>query len=209
MKSTIFYIIYLFALWLIYRLSGIVVSQELDEFVVKPVIWLLPIFFILKKEKKNLESLGFTKKNLIPGIYLSVILGLLFAVEALVVSYFKKGTIAFSANLGDQPLAGFFVVSLATAVSEETVFRGFLFQRFWNFFKNEILSNLLTSILWVFIHVPASFALLGYSFTDSVSFWFLAFIYSIGACFIFSRTKNIYSAILLYVLWEAPLILFR
>ena len=81
-KYSLYYVLYLVLVWSAYRISGISLPQEIDEFLVKPIIWLLPIGFILSKEGKGVETLGLTKKNLLPGIYLALFLGLIFAVEA-------------------------------------------------------------------------------------------------------------------------------
>ncbi len=176
---------------------------------VKPVVWLLPIFWLVRKEKNWVKSLGITRENLFSGIYFAAFLGLIFAVEAFIVAYIKRGNFDFVGSVGKTPILYSLFISLGTAVSEEVAFRGFIFNRFWGFFKNEVLANLITSLLWSIIHIPAAFALLGYGLTDAVSFLLLALLYSVGACFIFARTRNVFSAILLYILWEAPLILFR
>ncbi len=207
-KYPFLYSVYLIMVWTVYRFSGITIPEVLDEFVVKPIVWIGPIIFIIRSEKDWLKSLGVTRQNLLPGLYLAAILGVTFAIEAYVVNYLKYGN-SFAFNLTKTPIFYALFVSLGTAVSEELAFRGFIFNRYSKYFKNEILAILLTSLLWVVIHIPASFALLGYSFYDAFSFWFLAFLYSVGACFIFARTKNIFSAIVLYVLWESVIILFR
>lgn len=208
-KYSLYYALYLIVVWTAYRLSGVSIPQELDEFVVKPLVWLLPIWYLAKKEKLKFVNLGLTRKNLIPGVYLSIILGLVFALEAIVINYAKYGQLTISQNIGSGPLYLTLLVALATAFTEELAFRGYIFGRFLNYFKNEILSNLLVSTIWVVIHIPASFAVLGYNFTESFGFWFLAFLYSIGAGFIFARTRNIYASVILFVLWETAILLFR
>ena len=209
LKTSLVYFLYLIIIWSLYRVSGITLPQEFDEFVVKPVVWIGPILFILYKEKKGLGSLGFTPKNLYPGVYLALILGLIFAVEAFVINYLKYGGVDLSANLGGRPFLYVILISLVTALSEEVAFRGFLFARMLAAFKNEILATLIVSVFWVMVHIPATFALLGYDIQDAMSYLLLALFYSIGACFIYARTKNIFSSILLFVLWEATIILFR
>ena len=209
LKSTLLYFLYLVVLWSAYRVSGISLPQEIDEFVVKPIVWLAPIFYILLREKKGVRALGITVKNLYPGIYLALILGVVFAIEAFVINYIKYGGVDLSANLGDKPFLYSIVISFATGVSEELAFRGFIFSRILSVSKNEIFATFSTSIFWVMIHIPATFALLGYGFQDAMSFWLLSLLYSVGACFIYARTKNIFPSILLFVLWETTIILFR
>ncbi len=206
-KYPLLYSLYLLAVWTAYRLSSISISQEIDEFLVKPVVWLLPIFLIVRKERDWLKSLGATRERLFPGIYLAVVLGFIFAVETILVSLIKSGNLNIITN--QKPLSYSLFIAVGTAVSEEIAFRGYLFNRFLGFFKHELWANLITSSLWLIIHIPAAVALLGYGLTDAVSFLSLAFIYSIGACFVFARTKNIFSSVFLFIIWEASIILFR
>ena len=208
-KYPLFYALYLIAVWTFYRLSGINVPQEIDEFLVKPIVWLFPLFLLVRKQKSWIKSLGITRENLLPGIYFAAVLGLIFAIEAFVVGYLKKGNFDFAQSFGQKAILYSLFISLGTAVSQEIAFRGYIFNRFWGFFKSEVLANLITSLLWLIIHIPASIVLFGYSAGDAVSFLLLAFLYSLGASFIFARTKNVFSTILFYVLWEAPIILFR
>ncbi|OGM05895.1 hypothetical protein A2125_00015 [Candidatus Woesebacteria bacterium GWB1_43_5] len=208
LKYPLLYSLYLIIVWTAYRLSGITVPEAFDEFLVKPVIWLLPVIFLVKRQKNWVKSLGITQANLSPGIYLAVVLGLIFAVEAAGVAYIKRGGLDFSRSIAERRYVYFLFISLGTAVSQELVFRGYLFNRFWGFFKKEIWASLVTSLLWVIIHIPASIALLGYGSRDAVSFLLIVFLYSVGACFIFARTRNIFSTILLFILWEASLVLF-
>jgi membrane protease YdiL (CAAX protease family) len=209
LKYPVFYLIYLFIVWIAFRASGIVLPQEVDEFLIKPIIWLLPIFLILFIKRESVTSLGITLKNLYPGIYLAMLLGLVFAIEGVVVNYIKYGQINLGTNIGGNPLYYSLFISLITAISEETVFRGFLFNRFLKYFNNEYLAILLTSVFWLLIHIPATFAVLGYSLTDAMVYWLLAFLYSIAACLLFARTKNIFSTYVLFVLWETSIILLR
>lgn len=209
LKYTVFYSLYLIVVWTAYRLSGIVISQEIDEFVVKPIVWLGPILLILFLEKEKLSSLGFTFKNLYAGFYLALILGLVYAIETVLVNFIKYGSLSVGQNLGSQPFLISMGIALGTAVVEEVSFRGYIFSRFLGYFKNEIVAMLITSLLWVVIHIPATLAVLGYNMHDAVGFWFLAFLYSMGACFVFAKTKNVFAVIFLFLLWEAPLLLFR
>ena len=204
-----FYFIYLVVVWTAFRLSGVILPQEVDEFLIKPIVWLLPIYFIVRKNNNWPESLGLTGKNLYPGIYLALILGFIFAGEAVLVNYIKYGDFSFAASIGRRPFVYLMFISLATAVSEEIAFRGFIFSRFWKYFKNEILANLITSLLWVVIRMPALIAVLGFGGLESAGFLLISLFYSIGACFIYARTQNVFASIVLYVLWEAPIILFR
>ena len=95
---TFYYLFYLLVIWTIYRFFfGF--SDVVEELLIKPAIWLLPIFFILKKEGKGLSSIGITNKNLFKGIYFALGLGAVFAIEALLANFAKYNGFNFSAKL--------------------------------------------------------------------------------------------------------------
>ncbi|MEK7182892.1 MAG: CPBP family intramembrane glutamic endopeptidase, partial [Patescibacteria group bacterium] len=95
------------------------------------------------------------------------------------------------------------------ALSEETVFRGFIFNRLWKAFQGEWSANLLTSSGWALIHLPVTVFVLKYDVAQAVSFLFLTFLFGVASAFVFARTGNVFSSVLLHVFWEWPIILFR
>ncbi|PIS08784.1 hypothetical protein COT75_04860 [Candidatus Beckwithbacteria bacterium CG10_big_fil_rev_8_21_14_0_10_34_10] len=149
------YFFYLFSIWGIYRyLSNL--SEPWDELIFKPILWLLPIFLIVKRiEKKQLKSLGivFLKfwKNILIGLGISIFI--LF--EYLLSLVIKGKPISFNPlNLG---LIAFLIYSLSaffTAVSEEIVFRGFLMTRINKVINSKLGSNIIVGILFFVIHLP-------------------------------------------------------
>lgn len=182
---------------------------ELEELVIKPLVWLLPLYLILKREKAGLSSLGITSKNLFPAIYLSLSLGILFAIEGVLVNIVKYKAIDFSANLGENPFLVALGLSFATAISEEITFRGYVFNRMWSALADEWKANLLTSFVWALIHIPIAIFWWELSFAGTIGYLILTTIFGIGSAFVFARTKNVASSILLHVLWEWPIVLFR
>jgi membrane protease YdiL (CAAX protease family) len=199
---------FLLVVWGFYRLI-FRLPEEIEELFIKPVVWLLPVFYFLRKEGKGISSLGFTLKNLFPAVYFSLGLGFIFIFESLLINYLKYGSFNFAANIGDKPFFTALFLSFATAFSEEVAFRGYLFNRVWSALKNEALANISTSLIWALIHVPVVVFVWKLDFSASILYLFLTTIFGIGSAFVFARTKNIVSSILLHVLWEWPLILFR
>ena len=65
---------YLLVVWGLYRFF-FQLPEEIEELFIKPIVWLLPVAYLVRKEKANLESIGITLKNLFPSIYLSLLLG--------------------------------------------------------------------------------------------------------------------------------------
>jgi len=199
---------FLLVFWGFYRLI-FRLPDEVEELFVKPVVWLLPVLYFLRKEKKGISSLGFTLKNLFSSVYFSLGLGFVFVFEALLVNYLKYGNFNFAANIGEKPFFTAFFLSFATAFSEEVTFRGYLFNRVWLALKDEFVANISTSFVWALIHIPVVVFVWKLNLSASILYLFLTTIFGIGSAFVFARTKNIVSSILLHVLWEWPLILFR
>src|SRR3989304_4749205 len=117
LKHVIIYSAYLIVVWCFYRFL-FKLPDEIEELLVKPVIWLLPIIYILRREKTNLDTLGITLKNLFPSIYLALGLGAFFVLEAVITNILKYGKLNFGANLGDMPFLFTLGLSFATSITE-------------------------------------------------------------------------------------------
>lgn len=199
---------YLLVFWGFYRYF-FKLPEEIEELIIKPIFWLIPVIYFVKKEKLGLSSLGITFKNIFPAIYLSLGLGVFFAAEALLINYLKYGSFQFAANIGERAIAASLGLSLATALSEEITFRGYLFNRVLSSTKSEIFAMLSTSFVWALIHVPITIFVWKLDFSASITYLILTALFGFGSAFLFSRTKNIVSSVLLHVLWEWPIVLFR
>ena len=176
---------------------------------IKPIIWLLPVFYIVGREKTKLDSLGITFKNLFPSIYLALGLGAFFVLEAVIVNILKYGKLNFGANLGDLPLMATLGLSFATSISEEIAYRGYIFGRLWYVLKNEWIANAITTILWVAIHIPIAFVVWKLNLSAGLIYLVLTGIFGIGSAFVFARTKKylVFDFSPCFVEW--PIILFR
>lgn len=201
--------VYLLIVWGFYRFL-FQLPESIEELFIKPVVWLVPVFYLVKKEHQGLESLGITIKNLFPAVYYALGLGVFFVMEALIVNFLKYGgQFNLGANIGNLPLLPALGLSFATAISEEIAFRGYIFTRVWKFINNEVYANILTSLFWALIHVPITIFVWKLDFTAALIYLFLTTLFGIGSAFVYARTKNILSPILLHVLWQWPIILFR
>ena len=208
-KYAVYLSVYLLIVWGFYRFL-FQLPETIEELFIKPVVWLVPVFYLLKKEKENISSLGITLKNLFPAVYYALGLGAFFVIEALIINFVKYGgKFNLGANLGELPFLTSLGLSFATAISEELTFRGYVFTRIWRFLGNELYANLVTSLFWALIHVPITFFVWKLDLSASLIYLFLTTLFGIGSAFVYARTKNILSPILLHVLWQWPIILFR
>ncbi|MFZ3301664.1 MAG: type II CAAX endopeptidase family protein [Microgenomates group bacterium] len=208
-KRAVYLAVYLLIVWGFYRFL-FQLPEPIEELFIKPIVWILPVLYLVKKERQTLDSIGITTKGLFPAVYYALGLGAFFVMEALIINFVKYGgQFNLGANIGNLPLLPALGLSFATAISEELAFRGYIFTRVLNFIKNEVYANLLTSVFWAMIHVPITIFVWKLDFTAAVTYLVLTAIFGIGSAFVFARTKNIVSPILLHVLWQWPIILFR
>ena len=76
-KYAVGFAVYLLIVWGFYRFL-FQLPETIEELIIKPVVWLLPVFYLLKKEEEGISSLGVTLKNLFPAVYYSLGLGAFF-----------------------------------------------------------------------------------------------------------------------------------
>lgn len=202
---------FIFVLWAVYRHFPEILPVWVEELILKPIIWLGPTFWLVKEiEKEKFASLGFTKKNLPQSLYWGIGLGIVFALEGLLTNIFKyRGLSLISLDYTPLAFLGALVISFATAISEETVFRGYIFTRLWRIWKSEWLANIVSAFLFTLIYLPVGVFVLGYRPLVMLAYLFFIFIYAFASAFVFARTENLVSSILLHVFWSWPIILFR
>lgn len=203
----------LLLVWGFYRVL-FKLPDYIEELVFKPLLWLGALYWFLQKEKSGpvsgFASVGWTAKNIFSSIYLGIGLGVVFAVMGIISNIFKYEALdlsdfGFTAN----SLLGGLSLSFITAVSEETVFRGYFFSRAVKALKSEWSANILVSFGWVLIHLPVLFFVYDLSLSELPARALLSFIFSLGAGFVYGRTGNILAPVLLNVFWSWPIILFR
>lgn len=207
-KNVTVYSTYLILIWAFYRFL-FKLPDNIEELIVKPLFWLAPIFWFTNKESLKLSSLGITLKNIFPSLYISIGLGTVFLAEGLLTNFLKYGHFNFGSNIGSSPILISLGLSFATAFSEETAFRGYIFGRFLMVFKKESMANFIQTLLWTAIHIPIAFFVWGYTLPQGIVYLFVTALFGFGSAFIFARTKNVAGSVLLHVLWEWPIILFR
>ena len=210
-RHVFFLFSFIFILWAFYRYFPNLLSDWAEEAILKPLIWLLPTFWIVRfVEKEKLSSLGITRKNLKLAITWGLGLGIVFALEGFLINVIKYRQVGESQlALDPEIFLRLFVLSFIIAVSEEIVFRGYIFNRFLALWKNEWKANIVSSLLFVIVHLPVGIFTLGYSSSVMLFYLFLIFVYGFGAAFVFARSRNIVAPILLHVLWAWPIILFN
>jgi len=199
---------YLLIVWGFYRFI-FKFPENIEDIVIKPLLWLVPVAILVKKEKLGPKSVGLTSKNLFSSIYSSLILGIVFAFVGMAVNYAKYQSFNFTSNIGESPFFTALLLSLVTGFTEEVTFRGYIFNRVWHALNNEWLANLTVSAVWGLVHIPIAIFWWKLNLMGTLGTLILVTIFGIGSSYVFARTKNVTSSVLLHMMWEWPIILFR
>jgi len=147
--------------WAFYR-SYFKMPEWFDEFIAKPIVFVLPVFYFIKKiDKKSIVDylyLKFKPKEIIKDILYGFGIGLIFLLTAMVAFYFRNGKFSFISK--PPTLSGFVTIvtlALATGITEEILSRGFVLRKLYEESKNVLSATFFTSILFFFLHVPILF----------------------------------------------------
>lgn len=200
---------FLLVVWGFYR-ALFKFPDEVEELILKPILWLGPMFYYLARERASLSAVGWHGRNLFRSVYLAVGLGTIFVFVAYGSNIFKYGQTNFADfGLVGNALWGALGVSVVTAITEETVFRGYIFGRLSKILSSELVANLMQTVGWAVIHLPVLILVHNLGSQDLGVRLVLTSILGFGSAFLYARTGNIISSVLLHVFWSWPILLFR
>ena len=146
-------------LWSIFR-ANFATPLWLSEFIIKPLIFLVPVVFYVQKYLQGgsiLKKLGFPEKRFAEELVLAV--GLLFVVfgTGMVMLLSNKQPFLLSLNnISFLKATYIFGLSIATATVEEIVGRGFLFNYLHKYSKSFIMSLFVSSTLFFVLYLPGA-----------------------------------------------------
>lgn len=169
-----------------------------DELIFKPVLWLLPVLFLVfQVEKRDLRSLGLNFKRPLKRIILGIAISLFIWGEYLLALLIKKTPLKFN----PQGIAGFlwplYLLScLATGTIEEITFRGWFMTRINQVLNDKLWSNILAGFLFFIIHLPILIFDQGVNASGIVEFFVLSLSLGIIDGYVFWKTKGILAPII-------------
>ncbi|MBI3577282.1 CPBP family intramembrane metalloprotease [Candidatus Gottesmanbacteria bacterium] len=196
--------------WSLYRYF-LKLPEWVDEFIAKPLVFVGPVlWYVVNKEKKRLESVGLTTKNFFPSLYAGIGLGFLFALEGIVANAIKYGklNIVPIAALQQYGLIALLLLSVATAFSEELLNRGFLFNRILEKSKSAPYAALVSTILFVLLHVPILVTSLKLQGITLVLFFVTDVVLGLATSVLFYRFRSLVAPILIHVFWNMTVALY-
>ncbi|MEK7577734.1 MAG: CPBP family intramembrane glutamic endopeptidase [Patescibacteria group bacterium] len=196
--------------WALYRYF-FHLPEWADEFVFKPLVFALPVLWYVRvREKRSFESLGLTTKNIFTSIYIGLGFGLVFALEGIAANAIKYGKIQLLPNTPFEELGiGLMILlSLATAFSEELLSRGFVFTRIYEKTKNLPYAAFLSSIMFVFLHVPILVTGLKLHGVTLALFFVTDFVLAFANSLLLYNTRSLVAPILVHIFWNMTVALY-
>lgn len=196
--------------WSLYRYF-FKLPEWLDEFVFKPFIFVVPVLWYVRAiEKRALSSLGLTSKNLFKSIYVGLGFGLLFGLEGLVSNAIKYGRLQFNpiAAVTQYGLGLILALSVATAFSEELLNRGFLFNRIHEKTKNLTYAVLVSTLLFMLLHVPILVTSLKLQGMTLVIYLATDFVIGLANSLLLFNTGSLITPILVHIFWNMTVALY-
>lgn len=196
--------------WSLYRYF-FKLPEAVDEFVAKPLVFVLPVlWYVFKKEKRDPTTLGLTTKNLFMSLYVGLGFGFVFALEGLAANAIKYGHVQINpiAAFEQYGLAMLLVLSFTTAFSEELLNRGFLFNRILEKSKSLPYASILSTVLFVLLHVPILVTTLKLQGMTLVLFFVTDFILGLANSLLYYNTRSLLAPILVHVFWNMTVALY-
>lgn len=196
--------------WSVYR-ANFKLPEWFDEFIAKPLVFVLPVFYYIKniEKKEFFDAIWLKTKTLISDISFGLIIGLIFIGSAVLANFVKYHKIIFVNNqYNSLNLIYILLIALATGVTEEILSRGFVLKRLYEESKNIYSSSFFASILFFFLHVPILFTNAKITGNLLLIFMGVDMILSLVISFIYLKEKNLVLPILIHAFYNLTITLF-
>lgn len=185
--------------------------EWVDEFLVKPAVFIAPIvWYVTSIEKRNLSSLGLSTKGIFKNLYIGFGFGFLFALEGFVSNAIKYKSIQIAPldAFTQYGLGMMLLLSLATAISEEILSRGFVFTRLLEAKRGIWFSATVSTLLFVLLHVPILVLSLKLQGASLILFFVTDFILGFANSLLLFNTGSLVAPILIHVFWNMTVALY-
>lgn len=172
-----------------------------DEFIAKPLVFLLPIYwYIVKSEKESfLIGVGFKKNKVLVDVLFGLGIGSIFIGVAILTRITKEMTFP-SLHISSESLI-WIASTFMAAVTEQILSTGFVFKRLSEESKNIYQPFIVSALLFFFLHVPVLFGVDKISSSTLVPMMILNTVMSLTTSVVFLLRKNTVAPILVHALY--------
>lgn len=172
-----------------------------DEFIAKPVVFLLPMYwFIVKTEKKPFwKGLGFTARHKTMDVVFGLGIGSLFVITAFLTRAAKG--MSFPPFAVSSASIIWIISTVIAAAMEQILSTGFVYNRLSLESKSVLRPLVISALLFFFLHVPVLFGADKISGSTLVQMMILNTVLSLTTSVVFSLRKNTIAPILVHALY--------
>lgn len=208
-RRTLSLYLVVFVIWSFFRFA-FRLPILVEELLIKPLLWLGPTVYLIKKIEKRpvLRSLGYGGKNFEVSLFFIGGFLVFFFVENLILGYLRfQNSLLF--QFFSLPISSLerVLVFIFAALVEETLFRGYLFNRLWEALGKAWKANLIVSLGFVLIHLPISVFVYQLAPLQIFVSFLLILIMSLGSGLVYSLAYNPLPSVVWHFLWNWQMIL--
>ena len=196
--------------WALYRYF-FRLPEWADEFIFKPLVFVFPVLWYVRfREKAKWESLGLTGKDIFTSVYIGLGFGFVFALEGLAANAIKYGklTIMPIAAFSQYGMVTLLLLSFATAVSEEILSRGFVFNRLLKAKKSLPYASVVSTLMFVLLHIPILVLSLKLHGMALILFFITDFVLGFANSLLLYNTGSLVAPILVHIFWNMTVALY-
>jgi len=195
--------------WCLYRYF-FKLPEWADEFIFKPLVFVVPvIWYVRNKEKQSFATIGLTWRNFFTSVYIGLGFGVVFALEGLAAHAIKYGKLDVNPIAAFQQYGFFLIIlSLATAFTEELLSRGFVFNRLYEKTKNLPYASIVSSIMFVLLHVPILVTMTKLQGVTLILFLVTDFVLAMANSLLYYNTGSLVAPILVHIFWNMTVALY-
>lgn len=175
-----------------------------DEFIAKPLVFLVPVWYYIIKYEKGTFWHGVDLKWKSRDVLLGIAGGCFLLVISMLVYFQKTGMFlpAYSS------MVFFYIaVALASSFSEEILSRGFVLKRLYEDSKNVYSSVFFASFLFFMIHIPILFTNPNIRGGILIQVMITDFLLSFGVSLAYLQKKNVLIAIIIHAIYNLSIYL--
>ncbi len=202
LKPLFFYYVYLLVAWGFFRLL-FKLSDVTEEFWVKPLMWLIPLLGIWLNEK---DKIKFFKGNLLKAFLWGLGLGVIWIGMGAIIGLGRMNN--FSLSFNKTGLMDILGAGVATAIVEELVFSGYIFQKVFQAVKDLWSAVLITGVMFALIHVPIGLFVYKYNAAQLMGFLIVIGLVQAGSSLLMSRSKNVIAPMIAHFMWTVAVTIF-
>jgi membrane protease YdiL (CAAX protease family) len=176
-----------------------------DEFIFKPLVFVLPvIWYVMRKERRSLSSIGLTTNNLWKNILIGLGISAIFIGEGIFANIYKHGSLVIQplASVASYSIPFVFVLSFATAFTEELLSRGFLFSRLYEQTKKVWFAVIVSTLMFMAFHIPVLATTLKFQGPTLVLFFWTTLSLGVINSIFYVQTNSLVVPILVHLFWN-------